>query len=101
MVVYGGKEYVKHRVSVVALHRLDGSVVPLTIVWDDKRRFDVELVGEAGRCRCEHTPGHAIKYPVLVRGRRRDLYYGPEGWFVECSEDRFQQQWRDPRGYYA
>lgn len=84
--IYGGIRWERHRVRVVAIHELDGGTVPLAIVWDDGRRFDVVGTGPPRRKRCENAGGHALAYPIAVGGRARTLWFDGAVWFVEVPE---------------
>lgn len=79
--------YRKHKVAVMVLHATDGSMYPTEMLWDDGRRFIVELVGEPTLTRCKKTGGDAVLYPIKLGGQRRDLYRGNDGWFVEVLDD--------------
>ncbi|MDO4501678.1 MAG: hypothetical protein Q4D06_00700 [Coriobacteriia bacterium] len=98
MVVYGAaRRYVRHYVEVLALCRTDGHIMPVTIIWDDGRRFDVDVVEDARRARCDHTHGFAIRYAVLIKGRRRYLFHDEQGWFVELLDTPLKECAWDPR----
>ena len=88
MPVFGAnRRYMRHYVQVLALCRTDGCVTPLTIIWDDGRHFDVDVVEDARRARCDRTHGFAVRYAVLIKGHRRYLFHDDQGWFVECLEE--------------
>lgn len=84
--IYGKRTWEKHRVRVVAMHELDGGTIPLAIIWDDGRRFEVVGTGAPRNRRCENTGGHALAYPVTVKGRARTLWFDGAVWFVETIE---------------
>ena len=85
--IYGSrKRMTRHYVRVVALHELDGHLVPLQILWDDFRRFDVSVIGHPRRERTL-THGFAIRHDVMIGGQRRILWHDNQGWFVEVPED--------------
>lgn len=85
--LYGSrKRLVRHYVEVEARHLRDCSILPLTIIWDDGRRFELTVVDRPRRQRCA-THGYAIRYDVLVRSQRRTLWRDEQGWFFELPED--------------
>lgn len=96
--IYGANRYVKHYVSVLVLHRVDGCLVPVSILWDDGRRFDVELLRDGTQKRCEKTPGYALAFHVAIKGKPRYLYKDAAGWFVETIEGAHTVR-SDPRMY--
>ncbi|MDO4182339.1 MAG: hypothetical protein Q4E12_01860 [Coriobacteriia bacterium] len=86
--IYGGRQRkVRHYVRVVALYQLDGQIVPLQILWDNERRFDVGLVGHPRRERPE-SHGFALRHDVMIGQQRRVLWRDEQGWFVEVPEAR-------------
>lgn len=80
--IYGSKTLERHYVNVITMQRVDGSTTPLCLIWDDGRRFNLETVGRAQR-QATHTHGYALRYDVLVEGRKRILWHDDTGWFVE------------------
>lgn len=98
MVVYGARRYAKHYVEVLALHRIDCEITPLEIIWDDGRRFAVELLAAGNRTRCDKTDGFAILHKVrLATGATRNLYRDNQGWFVETLDRGAPRGPTDPR----
>lgn len=83
----GETEYVRRKVSVMVLHAKDGSMHPMELIWDDGRRFKVERCGEPVLTKCRHSSEYAVLYPVRINGRRKELYRGDGGWFVEARSD--------------
>lgn len=84
---HGGRQYEKRYVEVVVRYCLDGRCDPLTIVWDDGQRFQIDRIERSGRGRCLNTPGYAIRYDVRIGRRMKHLYHDEAGWFVEVRED--------------
>lgn len=97
MTVFGAQKYVKRYVEVIALHRIDGFIVPISILWDDGRRFNLRLLSDGKRTKCEKTRGWAICYAVMIGKQRRDLFRDDHGWFVECVDETPLAAGWDPR----
>lgn len=75
----------KHYVEVISRTCTDGRVVPLQVVWDDGRRFDVDRVLDARQAHSLKTGGTGIRYTVVVGGRSTYLFYEGPRWFVEAK----------------
>lgn len=73
----------KRYVDVVALHREDGSVRPLSIVWEDGRRFKVDRILDTRRAASLKVGGTGVRYLVRIRDRDTFLFYENPRWFVE------------------
>lgn len=73
----------KRYVEVVARHTAEGSVVPIEIVWEDGRRFEIDRVAECRRAASMRVGGHGVRYTVWIGGRERFLWRDERGWYVE------------------
>ncbi len=90
-------EWSRRYVDAVVMHRVDGALVPLAVLWDDGRAFAVAPVAEPVRARCPRTGGYAVRHDVIVRGRRRSLWRDDgRRWFVEV-EGPPEPEYTDPR----
>lgn len=74
---------VKHYVEVVTRTRTDGSVLPLSITWDDGRVFEVDKVTDVRRAASLKVGGTGIRYICEIRGVATFLYFEDPLWFVE------------------
>lgn len=73
----------KRYVDVVALHREDGSVRPLSIVWEDGRRFKVERILDTRRAASLKVGGTGMRYLVRIQNKDTFLFFEDPRWFVE------------------
>lgn len=73
----------KRYVDVVALHREDGSVRPLSIVWEDGRRFKVDRVLDTRRAASLKVGGTGVRYLVRIQNKDTFLFFEDPRWFVE------------------
>ena len=73
----------KRYVDVVALHREDGSVRPLSIVWEDGRRFKVERILDTRRAASLKVGGTGVRYLVRIQNKDTFLFFEDPRWFVE------------------
>ena len=65
----------KRYVDVVALHREDGSVRPLSIVWEDGRRFKVERILDTRRAASLKVGGTGMRYLVRIQNKDTFLFF--------------------------
>lgn len=75
--------YRKIWVEVISKFDLDGNVVPLAILWEDGRRFDIDRVLDARKAASLKAGGRGIRYTVSIGGRQRFLFNDCGKWFVE------------------
>lgn len=80
------REWNRHYVEVITIHRYDGAISPLCVLWEDGRAFRVSATGDPIRTSCRKTGGYALRYAIVVSGRKRELYIDDDGhWFVEVQ----------------
>lgn len=65
----------------------DGKLIPLSIVWEDGRRFDIDKVTDVRPAASLKAGGAGIRYTISVRGRETYMYLeedkGVHKWFLE------------------
>ena len=76
----------KRYVTVVAQTDETGEVTPLTIVWEDGRRYTIDRVLDRRQAHSLKTGGTGIRYTVRVGGQATYLWYEGPRWFVEAKE---------------
>ena len=74
-----GKRYV----GVIADTTADGTIRPLSVLWEDGRRFDVDRVLDARQAVSARTGDPGIRFTVQVGPRVTYLWYENPRWFVE------------------
>lgn len=74
----------KKYVAVVCRYDEDGRMHPLTVLWDDGRRFDVERVLDVRRAASLKAGGTGIRYQCEILGRETHLYFEDPRWFVDA-----------------
>lgn len=79
----------KRYVDVVSLTTADGRVTPLTIVWNDGRRYQIDRVTNRRQAHSLKTGGTGMRYTILVEGRQTHLWYDDYrgAWFVEAKRE--------------
>ena len=76
----------KRYITVVAQTDETGEVTPLTIVWEDGRRYAIDRVLDRRQAHSLKTGGTGIRYTVRVGGQATYLWYEGPRWFVEAKE---------------
>jgi hypothetical protein len=70
-------------VEVIAKFTKDGGKIPLTIVWEDGRRFDIDRVTDIRRAASLKAGGQGIRYRCRIKGKETYLWLEDDTWFVE------------------
>lgn len=80
------EEYQKRRkryVQVQARFDEDGSLTPLSITWEDGRRFEIDRILDKRQAASLKVGGTGIRYLVRIGNNKTFLYYEGPRWFVE------------------
>jgi len=73
-------------VKVVSVTDTDGSVKPLSFMWEDGRVYTVDRVLDVRRAASLKAGGAGIRYTCRVRGRQIYLFYEDPCWFMEGKD---------------
>lgn len=80
-------EVVKKYVQVVATFSPEGQMLPLWVVWDDGRKFEIDRVKQCVRAASRKAGGVGLRYTCMICGQEAALYYEENyRWFVECKK---------------
>ena len=77
----GYKTYVRVR----AEFDTDGHIIPMQIVWEDERVFEIDRVLDIRRCASTKAGGLGLRYTVRIGAQQRYLFNEDPRWFVECA----------------
>jgi len=73
-------------VSVVVRYDEEGGVRPLSITWEDGRRFEVERLLDVRRAASTKAGGQGIRYTCRIKGKETYLFEDDGRWFVEAKD---------------
>ena len=73
----------RKNVSVRALMRCDGKVIPLEIEWEDGRKFVIDKVLDIRKCASTKGGGKGTRYTCRIAGQQKYLFLDENFWFVE------------------
>ena len=72
-------------VKVIAEFDEAGGVRPLSVEWEDGRRFEVDRVTDIRRAASTKAGGQGIRYTCRIMGRETWLFEDNGRWFVEAK----------------
>lgn len=73
-------------VKVVVECDTDGKIRPLSVCWEDGRRFEVDRLLDVRRAAATKAGGQGMRYTVRIMGRETYLFEDEGHWFVEARE---------------
>jgi len=79
-------EYVspnKVYVDVTAEYSKEGIITPLSFVWEDGTRYDVDRVLDMRQAASLKAGGLGIRYTCRVCGKQTYLFLEDKRWFIE------------------
>lgn len=75
----------KKYVDVITEFTVDGKILPLEVLWDDGKRYEVDKILSVDRRASLKVGGAGIRYTCQINGIRTFLYLEENKWFVEAK----------------
>ena len=72
-------------VDVVARIDSDGSVTPLTVIWENGKKYEIDRVYSVQRAYATKVGGTGIRYEIAVSSKKTYLFEDEGKWFVEAK----------------
>ena len=76
----------KKYVDVLALHKADGQILPVMLIWDDGRRYHIDRVLDVRRAASLKAGGVGVRYTCRILNKTRYIWYEDPAWFVESKD---------------
>lgn len=61
----------------------EGSMIPLSITWEDGRLFEIDKVIDIRKAASLKAGGIGVRYTILTNRKQTYLWYEEPRWFVE------------------
>lgn len=84
-----GEEYnnpYKKYVDIMAVFYADGQMKPITIIWEDGRKFEIDRILDIRRAASLKAGGSGIRYICMVSGKQVTLFLEENRWFIEINK---------------
>lgn len=78
--------YRKAYVSVTARFEKDGSIIPLSILWEDGTVFTLDKITNICMAASMKAGGAGIRYTCIINGIQTYLFLEKDRWFVEAKD---------------
>lgn len=72
-------------VDMIAHMTKNGLPIPLTLIWEDGRKFEIEKVLNTQKCASLKGGGMGIRFKVLIEAREKFIWLDEYVWFVEIA----------------
>jgi hypothetical protein len=70
-------------VEVITLFDIDGNFIPLSIVWRDGRRFEIDKILYKRKAASLKAGGVGMRYKIRIKSTELYLFYEKPKWFLE------------------
>lgn len=70
-------------VDVIAEFTKEGELRPISFIWNDGTRYNIDKVYEYKKAASLKAGGHGIRYKCKVMGKDIFLYLEEDRWFIE------------------
>ena len=74
---------IKKYVQVIVKFKEDGQIIPLQVLWEDGRVFEIDRILDMRPGVSLKVGGQGIRYVCRIRNKEVSLYYEEPRWFVE------------------
>jgi len=72
-------------VDVVVKYKKDGQKLPMTVIWEDGRKYDIDKVLDITRSASLKAGGQGMRYKCRIKGWETFLWFEEGKWFVEAK----------------
>jgi hypothetical protein len=76
----------KRYVEVISLNRLDGTLMPIYIIWEDGTRYKIDKILKIIDQKASEVGGCGRYYEIRIGRHIRHLFYERNRWFVESHK---------------
>ena len=73
----------RKNICVIAKMRETGTIIPLSIIWDDGRVFEIDKVTDIRKKASTKGGGKGLRYTCKIQNKERYLWLDDYYWFVE------------------
>lgn len=63
-----------------------GAIMPLTVTWEDGRKYEIDRVLDVRRAASTKVGGAGVRFTVRILGKETYLFNDGERWFVEAKD---------------
>ena len=82
----------KKYIDVYAIFHADGSLTPVSIIWDDGRKFEIDMVKDVRRAASLKAGGCGMRYTCMIQGKQVNLFLEEDRWFIEMPKSKSESK---------
>jgi|LGVE01.1.fsa_nt_gb hypothetical protein len=78
-------KYCKTYINVIVEFKTDGEMIPLKIIWEDGRTFEIDRILDVRPGVSRKVGGQGIRYLCKIHNKEVCLYYDQPQWYLEAQ----------------
>jgi len=82
-------EVKKEYVSVVAQIKTDGAIIPLSVILEDGREYEIDDLTDVCKAVSFKAGGCGVRYTIRIRSHVTYLFNEGNRWFVERRVEQY------------
>ena len=76
----------KKYIDVVAKMKSDGTILPLKIIWEDGKEYEIDKLEDCRRAVSLKAGGCGLRFSCRIKGQTRFLFLEDYRWFIETDK---------------
>ena len=73
----------RKNISILAKMQKNGRVIPLKILWNDGRIFEIDRILDIRKAASTRGGGKGIRYTIRIKNQERYVWLDEYFWFIE------------------
>ena len=74
---------VRKNINVIAKMNANGNILPLEIIWEDGRKFEIDKVLDIRKSASTKGGGNGLRFTVRIKNHQRYMWLDDYYWFIE------------------
>lgn len=77
----------RKNVDMIAEMKKDGTIIPLTLIWDNGKKYGIDRVRDIKKMASTKGGGMGLRYSVTIKQYERYIWLDENVWFVEVDKN--------------
>ncbi len=73
----------RKNITVVATMKSSGQIIPLKIIWEDGRQFEIDKIKDIRKAASTKGGGKGLRYQISINSKERYIWLDDYFWFIE------------------
>ena len=73
----------RKNITVIAKMRETGNIIPISIIWEDGRLFEIDRILDIRKGASTKGGGKGLRYTIKIKNQERYIWLDDYLWFIE------------------